>query len=165
MISEENVSGEMAIETTRAALCRQEFLERLRVQGYAPCTVRTYNGIVGQFCAEVEKRGLNAGKLDGAAVEAARRAVLANASESARTYAKFCLTRFIDYLVDAGVAGLPEPPCKEPTALDRLREEYDLYLRQQRALSEATIYHCLRFLERFMAFRFGETLGDLNAIP
>lgn len=164
MISEENVSGETAIETTRAALCRQEFLERLRVQGYAPCTVRAYNGIVGQFCAEVEKRGLNAGKLDGAAVEAARRAVLANASESARTYAKFCLTRFIDYLVDTGVAGVPEPPCKEPTALDRLREEYDAYLRQQRALSEATIYHCQRFLERFMAFRFGHSLGDLNAI-
>ncbi|SEI19491.1 Site-specific recombinase XerD [Rhizobium tibeticum] len=31
-------------------------------------------------------------------------------------------------------------------------------------MSEATIYHCLRFLERFMAFRFGEALGDLNEI-
>ncbi|WP_455873106.1 hypothetical protein [Rhizobium yanglingense] len=58
----------------------------------------------------------------------------------------------------------PEQLAKDPTALDRLRQECDAYLRQQRALSEATIYHCMRFLERFMAFRFGETLGDLNAI-
>ena len=31
-------------------------------------------------------------------------------------------------------------------------------------MSEATIYHCVRFLERFMSFRFGETLGELYDI-
>ncbi|WOS67014.1 MULTISPECIES: site-specific integrase [Sinorhizobium] len=164
MTSGENVSGEMATETNWTALCRPKFLKHLRVQGYARGTLRTYERIIGQFCSEIEKRGLNSCKLDGAAVEALRRAVLAKTKESARTYAKFCLTRFIDYLVDTGVASLPEQPAKEPTALDRLREEYDAYLRQQRALSEATIYHCQRFLERFMTFRFGETLADLNAI-
>ncbi|NOX96277.1 MAG: tyrosine-type recombinase/integrase [Alphaproteobacteria bacterium] len=45
-----------------------------------------------------------------------------------------------------------------------LQRQYEDYLRHQRGLSEATIYHCLRFLDRFMAFRFGEVLGDLNAI-
>ncbi|MFK0278829.1 site-specific integrase [Ensifer sp. NPDC090286] len=164
MISGEVVSGETGIRTTWTARCSQEFLERLRAQGYARCTVRTYEGTVGRFCAEVQKRSLSFGKLDGVVLEAVRRAVLAETSESARTYAKFCLTRFIDYLVDTGVASLLEPPGTEPTALDRLREEYDAYLRQQRALSEATIYHCQRFLERFMAFRFGALLGDLNAI-
>jgi site-specific recombinase XerD len=37
-------------------------------------------------------------------------------------------------------------------------------LRRQRGLAESTIAHCTRFLERFVAFRFGEKLGDLNAI-
>jgi integrase/recombinase XerD len=59
---------------------------------------------------------------------------------------------------------LLEPPPKVLTALDRLRVEYEAYLRNQRGLSEPTIYHCLRFLERFTTFRFGATLGDLNAV-
>lgn len=45
-----------------------------------------------------------------------------------------------------------------------LRHEYENYLRHQRGLSEPTIDQCLRFFERFMVFRFGDTLGDLNAI-
>ena len=51
-----------------------------------------------------------------------------------------------------------------PTALDRLVEEYTAYLREQRGLADATIYHCVRFLHRFMAFRFGAVLGDVNTI-
>ena len=42
--------------------------------------------------------------------------------------------------------------------------EYVAYLRDQRGLTEATIYHCVCFLNRFMAFRFGDTLGNLNDI-
>ena len=58
----------------------------------------------------------------------------------------------------------PEPPAKKATALDRLREEYKSYLRTQRGLAESTIRHCIRFMERFLAFRFGDKLGDLNTI-
>lgn len=124
---------------------------------------RTHERIVGRFCAEVEKRALGAGALDGDASETLRLAVLRETKDRARTYARFCSTRFVDHLVGAGVASLPEPPAKAPTALDHPREEDDAYPRQQRALGEATIYHRPRFLERLMAFRLGETLGDLNA--
>ncbi len=48
--------------------------------------------------------------------------------------------------------------------MDRLRSDYEGYLRKQRGLAESTICHCTRFMERFMAFRFGDKLGDLNAI-
>jgi hypothetical protein len=44
-----------------------------------------------------------------------------------------------------------------------VRDEYAAYLRRQRGLAESTIAHCTRFLERFVAFRFGDKLGDLNA--
>ena len=77
---------------------------------------------------------------------------------------KYCIERFIDVLVEAGVAQRPNHREKAPTALERLRAEYETYLREQRGLTKATIYHCVRFLERFMTFRFGTNLGDLNDI-
>jgi integrase/recombinase XerD len=48
--------------------------------------------------------------------------------------------------------------------LERLRAEYENYLHRQRGLAESTIYHCTRSLARFLEFRFGDKLGDLNAI-
>jgi len=143
---------------------RREFLGRLAAQGYAPYTIRQYGRAAGRFCEQAETRGVGVESLDGTAIETLRKAVLSGTTESARTNTRFCLERFIDHLVDAGIASPPEPPVREPTAMDLLREEYGAYLRHQRGLSEATIYHCMRFLERFIAFRFGETLGDLNAI-
>jgi hypothetical protein len=77
---------------------------------------------------------------------------------------KYCLDRFIDALVEAGVAERPAPKKVRSSPLDRLRLEYVAYLRDQRWLTEATIYHCVCFPNRFMAFRFGDTLGNLNDI-
>ena len=45
-----------------------------------------------------------------------------------------------------------------------LHREYETYLRVQRGLSEDTIYHCLRFHDRFLIVKFGSGLGDLNTI-
>ena len=60
---------------------------------------------------------------------------------------------------------LPGAPKKvRSSPLDRLRLEYVAYLRDQRGLTEATIYHCVCFLNRFMAFRFDDTPGNLNDI-
>jgi site-specific recombinase XerD len=77
---------------------------------------------------------------------------------------KYCLDRFIDALVEAGVAERPTPKKVRSSLLDHLRSEYVAYLRDQRGLTEATIYHCVCFLNRFMTFRFGDTLGNLNDI-
>jgi integrase/recombinase XerD len=90
--------------------------------------------------------------------------VLREVPEYARTYAKFCLGRFVDHLIEAGGATAPQPPAKKLTALDRLGEEYKTYLRRQRGLAESTIDNCSYYMERFLAFRFGNELGDLNAI-
>lgn len=143
---------------------RQVFVERLRAQGYSRFTVRQYESIAGSFCATIEKRGLAVGDLDGATTERLRRAVVKEIPEYARTWGKFCVGRFIEYLVEAGVATLAQSSARRSTALDRLRDEYETYLRRQRGLADSTIYHCTRFLERFIAFRFGDRLGDLNAI-
>jgi integrase/recombinase XerD len=79
-------------------------------------------------------------------------------------YKRFCLDRFIESLVEAGVAERPEPPLRAATTLNRLSAEFETYLRTQRGLAEKTIYNSLRFLDRFMTFRFGAKLGHLDDI-
>ena len=143
---------------------RKQFLHGLSTQGYAPATLRNYDAAIARFCEVAEICASGARELDDRQIGQIRAAVLDGVAPRKRTNTKFCLNRFIDHLVEAGIARLLAPPPKVLTALDRLREEYEAYLRNQRGLSEATIYHCLRFLERFMAFRFGVKLGDLNAI-
>jgi integrase/recombinase XerD len=134
------------------------------VQGYSRVTLREYALTAAKFCAAIEKRALGSRDLDGVTTERLRKAVLKEVSESHRTWGKFCLGRFIDHLVEAGAAAVLEPPAKKPTALDRLIEEYETYLRRQRGLAESTIADCTRYMRRFLGFRFGGKLGDLNAI-
>jgi len=164
MTFERNPSGERAGEAGWPWSHRRTFLERLSAQGYASYTLGQYRSIAGRFCETIEKRALRISDLDGAITERLRHAVLSGVTGSARTYAKFCLGRFIDHLIEAGGATASEPPAKKSTALDRLRDEYETYLRRQRGLAESTIDNCTRYMERFLAFRFGDKLGDLNTM-
>jgi site-specific recombinase XerD len=143
---------------------RERFLQSLGDQGYSGGTLRTYGGATSLFCQEISRRGLQQGELIGKTLAKVRAAVLDGMLPNKHIYKRFCLDRFIDVLVEAGVAERPELPRQSPTALERLRSEYETYLRDQRGLSEATIYHCVRFLERFMTFRFGATLGNFDSI-
>jgi hypothetical protein len=85
-------------------------LERIVAQGYALLTVHEYRKIAGRFCEAIEKRALRVGDLDSATTELLRHAVLSGITGNAQTYARFCLGRFIDHLIEAGVATAPEPP-------------------------------------------------------
>jgi integrase/recombinase XerD len=143
--------------------CKQ-FLQKLADQGYATATMQTYNGAAALFCQEVARQGLLSDQLVDTTLTKVREAALGRMHPNKYHQKKYCIERFIDVLVDAGVAQRPTPPEKAPTAIERLRAEYETYLREQRGLTEATIYHCVRFLERFMTFRFGTNLGDLNDI-
>jgi integrase/recombinase XerD len=143
---------------------RERFLEDLTAEGYSRSTLRAYDRAALRFCAVVERRGLGSSDLAGRQIDRLRETVLDGYKPSVRTAIKFCLNRFIYHLVEAGVAKLPEAPPKVMTPLDVLRAEYETYLREQRGLSDASIYHCLSFLNRFMRFRFGATLGKPDDI-
>jgi site-specific recombinase XerD len=142
----------------------EQFMQQLADQGYTTATVRTYDGAAALFCQEVTRRGLRKGELVGRRLSKTHAAALKAMHPNKYNQKRYCLERFIDALVEAGVAERPKPPKKAPTAVERLRTEYEAYLREQRGLTEATIYHCVRFLDRFMTYRFGATLGDLNDI-
>jgi integrase/recombinase XerD len=142
---------------------RASFIAQLEAQGYKPDTVATYARITERFCVEVRRRNLADPGLSAEDVESIRTAVLDGNSERSRPGSIYPLKRFVDHLIHAGVAAAPAEE-KTPTPMNRLAREYEHYLRHQRGLSEATIYHCIRFLVRFMTFRFGDELGDLEAI-
>ena len=143
--------------------CKQ-FREQLVAQGYAAATMRTYDTAARLLCEEIVRRGLRKGEFAGRMLSQVQAAALKAIHPDKHTYTEYCLARLIDALVEAGAAERPKVPKKAPTALDRLVAEYEAYLREQRGLTEATIYHCVRFLHRFMAFRFGGELGDMNVI-
>jgi site-specific recombinase XerD len=159
-----NFGGERTDEAGWPWSHRKTFLEGLAAQGYASVTIQEYRTIAGRFCDAIEKRGLRIGDLNAATTERLRHAVLSAVIGSARSYAKFCAGRFINHLIGAGVAAAAPPPAKKLTALDRLREEYETYLRKQRGLAESTIENCRLCMRRFLAFRVGDKLGSLNAI-
>lgn len=164
MTSEINLGKKTRHHAEWLASQLQEFMERLKGQGYSSCTVNNYGQTARLFRDEIERRDLDVDDLDIPTIAALQDAVLSKAPEKKRTFTMFQLGRLIDHLVDTGVLIRPLPPVKVPTAMDSLREEYDTYLRNLRGLSESSIYHCMSFLERFMNFRFGKILGDLNAI-
>jgi integrase/recombinase XerD len=141
-----------------------QFLRKLSDQGYAAVTLRSYDGAAALLCHEVSRRGLRSDQLVGATLTKARAAALGRMHPNKYDQRKYCLDRSINALVEAGVAERPTPKKVRSSPLDRLRLEYVAYLRDQRGLTEATIYHCVCFLNRFMAFRFGGTLGNLNDI-
>jgi site-specific recombinase XerD len=53
---------------------------------------------------------------------------------------------------------------KKEIARAELRRDYETYLRRQRGLSERSIFHSWRIADRFLEFRFGETVGDLSRV-
>ncbi len=142
----------------------EAFLARLGDQGYRLSTVRHYERVVECFCAEFTSRKLHAGNVCERSIARVQEAVLQAEVPSSRRWTKHCLSRLLDYLAaDGGL--VREPPVAVPaSAMDILKEEYAVWLRRERGLSEATVRRYLPCLERFMASQFGNEPGDLNSI-
>ena len=164
MLSRSRSNTEAAPPSDWLAMHRQRFLSSLADQGYSRGTLRTYADAASAFCSEVLRRRLLPGQLCGRALVKARAAALDRMRANKPVYKRFCLDRFIDALIEAGDAERPTPPQRAPTALARLRSEFETYMREQRGLAEKTIYASLSFYDRFMAFRFGAKLGRLDDI-
>jgi len=81
-----------------------------------------------------------------------------------KTYVTFIMKRFICFLNGHGLARPPSPRTAKEIARAELKGDYESYLRRQRGLSERTIFHCWRFADRFLEFRFGDAVGDLSQI-
>lgn len=138
------------------------FAVQLRVQNYTRGTVGQYQSCLVQLGRRMAQEEVAPGDLD------ERRALeLIAGAETVRarkTSGAFMVRRFVGWLVEQGLAKLPPSPTPQDVARVALRHDYETYLRRQRGLSERTIFHCWRFADRFLDFRFGEEIGDLGAI-
>lgn len=71
--------------------------------------------------------------------------------------------RFAEHLIDIGVAQ-PAPLTEAQIARTALLADFEAYLIKQRGLSQRTIYHALRFADRFLDHRFGTGMIDLTRL-
>ncbi len=140
-----------------------EFTVFLDRQGYTPATVGTYRSHCRRFAEFAVKRGIYLSKLDESAIDGLIQTVLGLHKGSKATYGVYCINRFVDFLIEAGeVAARPQKVDKSKRAV--LMREYEAYLREQRGLSEATIYGCVRYAHGFLTFKYGPRLGDLKGL-
>ncbi len=70
--------------------------------------------------------------------------------------------RFVEHLIEIGVVAQP-PLTAAQAERAELPAGFETYLIRQRGLSPRSIYHVLRFADRFLDHRFGDSMLDLPA--
>lgn len=140
------------------------FGAQIEDQGYSRYSIKQYRATAEALLAAMVKANLGLADLTEDRMKQLAIPIIDTASAKDKKYCRYRIDRFWDYLVDnAGVPARSKPPVDmSPRAC--LKREYETYLRVQRGLSDATIYHCVRFYDRFLTAKFGDGLGDLNTI-
>ena len=144
---------------------REAFLAELEGLGYASGTIGHYQHAIDLFREQVALRGLGPVDIDAAGLAELQDAVPKPRSSGARRNRRFCLARFTNHLVTAGVLDAPAvEPSPLPGRLEQLCADYGDWLRLERGLSRSTACACRQFFRRFLVFLFGDEPGDLNRI-
>ncbi len=139
-----------------------EFRVHLEGQHYGLATIAGYGRAIRQLGRLMEEHDVELGDLT---AERATELVFASDWRGyRRQYVVFMVRRFVNFLVELGVAKLAPTLAAPEAARAALRRDYEDYLRRQRGLSERSIGHCWRFADRFLTFRFGDESGDLARI-
>jgi site-specific recombinase XerD len=137
----------------------ERFLQHLESQQYARATLREYQRCLRALADHMWQERIKLASLG----EAHARRFAKECGARRKRYATFIIRQFIRYLIDAGAVRPPEAH-RDDSPLAQLRQEYEEYLRVQRGLSEGSIYHCWRFADRFIAFRFKGKALDWSKI-
>ena len=144
---------------------RDAYLGELGRLDYAASTIEPYSRAIGLLCEQVTERRLDAAEIDEAVLAELQDAVPTLRSAKGQRGRQGCIARFIAHLIDTGVIAPPTPPAPPaPGSLEHLRATYGDWLRHQQGLGQTTIKKRQAFLRRFMTFRFGAALGQLNDI-
>jgi integrase/recombinase XerD len=140
----------------------RQFREVLQRRGYPPGTVRIYDRRVERLGELMRRRRLTTADLS--PQEVGRLLAVPGWPPAHHGYAKTIVRRFIEFLIEQG-AGVPVPKLTaKQKARAALRRDYEAYLRNQRGLSEETIYNSWRLADRFMEFYFGDKVGTFAKI-
>jgi site-specific recombinase XerD len=135
------------------------FEESLASKNYKPATLENYRYLLQRFGRLLEAKGIVPSALtpDLAAELGKQLPVAPKSTIKIPNLAR----RFVEHLIEIGVA-----PRRQLTAVEAERAEllanFETYLLRQRGLSPRTIYHVLRFADRFLDHRFGVNMLALS---
>lgn len=137
------------------------FEERLASRNYKPDTLANYRYLLRRFGRLLDAEGIPPSALTpDRAVELGRRLPVSPKSQiKVPNLAKL----FVAHLIEIGVATRP-PLTAAQVERHELLGNFETYLIRQRGLSPRSIYHVLRFADRFLDHRFGDHMLDLRAL-
>lgn len=137
------------------------FDESLASKNYKPWTLKNYRCLLRRFGMLMEAEGVAPSALTpDLAAELARRLP---ATPTSMVKIPNLARRFVEHLIELGVAARPTLTAAQAERAELLAG-FENYLIRQRGLSLRTIYHVLRFANRFLDYSFGHGLLDLPAL-
>jgi len=137
------------------------FERLLRTQGYASPTIRLKVRLVRDFGVWLRKRAISLKDLSAEHAECYLRHRARHLRP--RTDDIVGLSQLLDLLRKEGIVAQRQE-CKQSTPLDRLLDQYALYLCEERAVSPGTVGAYSRVAREFLAQIFGEGCLNLSAL-
>ena len=137
------------------------FAQSFAAANYTAGTIRTYRHLARKLGRLMDTAGIEPSALTPDLADRLAR----TASRGRDTTISFhdLARRFAEHLIDIGVAQ-PVPLTEAQVARAALLADYETYLVKQRGLSPRTIYHVLRYADRFLDHRFGTGMIDLTRL-
>lgn len=152
---------EISNDTTCIDCYFESFEKSLSSRNYKPATLNNYRCLLRRFGRLLDVEGIAPSALTpDLAVELGQRLP---ATPKSQVKVPNLARLFVAHLIEIGVA--TQPPLT-PAQAERaeLLGDFETYLVRQRGLSPRTIYHVLRFADRFLDHRFGDDMLDLPAL-
>lgn len=140
----------------------EQFQKHLERQHYSADSIGGYIGCIRALGSQM--RALNIGPED-LDPEMAMDLIAKSTRPSYRIkHDRFVVRSFFNFLTSLGTAAPSLESASDDSVRGLLKRDYEKYLRQQRGLSDRTIFHSWRLADRFLTFRFGKETGDLAEI-
>ena len=133
------------------------FTASLATADYKAPTIKNYRSIIRKLGQVMDAEGVTPSALTLDQAERLGRMVARKHGQTVQPYN--LAQRFAQHLIDTGVVR-PAPLTEAQIARTALLANFETYLVKQRGLSPRTIYHTLRFANRFLDYRFGEQMVD-----
>ena len=137
------------------------FAQSFAAANYTAGTIRTYRHLARKLGRMMEAAGIAPSALPPELADQLARTAARGPDSKIRFHN--LARQLAEHLIDIGVAQ-PVPPTAAQIGRAALLADYEAYLVKQRGLSQRTIYHTLRFADRFLDHRFGTAMIDLSRL-
>lgn len=152
---------EISNDTTCLDCYLESFEKSLSSRNYKPATLNNYRCLLRRFGRLLDAEGIAPSALTpDLAVELGQRLP---ATPKSQVKIPNLARLFVAHLIEIDVATRP-PLTPAQAERAELLGNFETYLIRQRGLSPRTIYHVLRFADRFLDHRFGDDMLDLLAL-